>query len=161
MTAVVTIGFVKDAKHHIDVQGFNVYHKNRLIKVCFAFREIIIDFLFFSFLFFFVVKLSDAVILNAWWCVFFLISMSIYIWFLALFLCLNFCELVYSPEWMSMVRNMVSKKFPTCPISHFVNELWTDKCVWTMSRFINGPWKKLEELTKCMNLYCILVWKIM
>ncbi|KAJ6845997.1 protein MICRORCHIDIA 4-like [Iris pallida] len=30
--AVVTIGFVKDAKHHIDVQGFNVYHKNRLIK---------------------------------------------------------------------------------------------------------------------------------
>ncbi|CAN8302408.1 unnamed protein product [Cochlearia groenlandica] len=32
MSAVVTIGFVKDAKHHIDVQGFNVYHKNRLIK---------------------------------------------------------------------------------------------------------------------------------
>ncbi|KAG2675408.1 hypothetical protein I3760_12G003200 [Carya illinoinensis] len=32
MIAVVTIGFVKDAKHHIDVQGFNVYHKNRLIK---------------------------------------------------------------------------------------------------------------------------------
>ncbi|XP_058195614.1 protein MICRORCHIDIA 7-like isoform X2 [Rhododendron vialii] len=30
--AVVTIGFVKDAKYHIDVQGFNVYHKNRLIK---------------------------------------------------------------------------------------------------------------------------------
>jgi hypothetical protein len=30
--AVVTIGFVKDAKEHIDVQGFNVYHKNRLIK---------------------------------------------------------------------------------------------------------------------------------
>ncbi|KAK1257388.1 hypothetical protein QJS04_geneDACA023732 [Acorus gramineus] len=30
--AVVTIGFVKDAKDHIDVQGFNVYHKNRLIK---------------------------------------------------------------------------------------------------------------------------------
>ncbi|XP_062112667.1 protein MICRORCHIDIA 4-like [Humulus lupulus] len=28
----VTIGFVKDAHHHIDVQGFNVYHKNRLIK---------------------------------------------------------------------------------------------------------------------------------
>lgn len=27
-----TIGFVKDAKHHIDIQGFNVYHKNRLIK---------------------------------------------------------------------------------------------------------------------------------
>ncbi|KAK1310161.1 hypothetical protein QJS10_CPA08g01257 [Acorus calamus] len=26
--AVVTIGFVKDAKDHIDVQGFNVYHKN-------------------------------------------------------------------------------------------------------------------------------------
>ncbi|KAJ0972540.1 hypothetical protein J5N97_020499 [Dioscorea zingiberensis] len=32
MVAVVTIGFVRDAKHHIDVQGFNVYHKNRLIK---------------------------------------------------------------------------------------------------------------------------------
>ncbi|KAA0044501.1 protein MICRORCHIDIA 7-like [Cucumis melo var. makuwa] len=28
----VTIGFVKDARSHIDVQGFNVYHKNRLIK---------------------------------------------------------------------------------------------------------------------------------
>lgn len=33
MVAVVTVGFVKDAKHHVDVQGFNVYHKNRLIKV--------------------------------------------------------------------------------------------------------------------------------
>lgn len=33
MVAAVTVGFVKDAKHHIDVQGFNVYHKNRLIKV--------------------------------------------------------------------------------------------------------------------------------
>ncbi|KAL0342297.1 UNVERIFIED_CONTAM: protein MICRORCHIDIA 4 [Sesamum calycinum] len=33
MVAVVTVGFVKDAKAHIDVQGFNVYHKNRLIKV--------------------------------------------------------------------------------------------------------------------------------
>ncbi|XP_028076830.1 protein MICRORCHIDIA 4-like isoform X1 [Camellia sinensis] len=32
MVAVVTIGFVKDAKYHIDIQGFNVYHKNRLIK---------------------------------------------------------------------------------------------------------------------------------
>lgn len=32
MVASVTIGFVKDAKSHIDVQGFNVYHKNRLIK---------------------------------------------------------------------------------------------------------------------------------
>ncbi|VVB12146.1 unnamed protein product [Arabis nemorensis] len=32
MSAVVTIGFVKDARHHVDVQGFNVYHKNRLIK---------------------------------------------------------------------------------------------------------------------------------
>ncbi|GLJ44988.1 hypothetical protein SUGI_0947020 [Cryptomeria japonica] len=31
-TIVVTIGFVKDAKKHIDIQGFNVYHKNRLIK---------------------------------------------------------------------------------------------------------------------------------
>lgn len=35
MAAIVTVGFVKDAKYHIDVQGFNVYHKNRLIKVCF------------------------------------------------------------------------------------------------------------------------------
>ncbi|GAB4828556.1 hypothetical protein Ancab_018216 [Ancistrocladus abbreviatus] len=32
MVAVVTIGFVKDAVDHIDIQGFNVYHKNRLIK---------------------------------------------------------------------------------------------------------------------------------
>ncbi|XP_077251675.1 protein MICRORCHIDIA 4-like [Tasmannia lanceolata] len=32
MVAVVTIGFVKDAEDHIDIQGFNVYHKNRLIK---------------------------------------------------------------------------------------------------------------------------------
>ncbi|CAM8919145.1 unnamed protein product [Rhodiola kirilowii] len=32
MCAVVTVGFVKDAVYHIDVQGFNVYHKNRLIK---------------------------------------------------------------------------------------------------------------------------------
>ncbi|KAK3443385.1 hypothetical protein EUGRSUZ_B03533 [Eucalyptus grandis] len=32
MVASVTIGFVKDASYHIDVQGFNVYHKNRLIK---------------------------------------------------------------------------------------------------------------------------------
>ncbi|XVF44285.1 hypothetical protein PTKIN_Ptkin02bG0108100 [Pterospermum kingtungense] len=32
MVADVTIGFVKDARYHIDVQGFNVYHKNRLIK---------------------------------------------------------------------------------------------------------------------------------
>ncbi|XP_010482378.1 PREDICTED: protein MICRORCHIDIA 4-like isoform X2 [Camelina sativa] len=32
LSAVVTIGFVKDAIHHVDVQGFNVYHKNRLIK---------------------------------------------------------------------------------------------------------------------------------
>lgn len=34
MIANVTLGFVKDARFHIDVQGFNVYHKNRLIKVC-------------------------------------------------------------------------------------------------------------------------------
>lgn len=33
MLAVVTIGFVKDAKDHVNIQGFNVYHKNRLIKV--------------------------------------------------------------------------------------------------------------------------------
>ncbi|KAG1363538.1 Protein MICRORCHIDIA 4 [Cocos nucifera] len=32
MVAVVMVGFVKDAKDHIDIQGFNVYHKNRLIK---------------------------------------------------------------------------------------------------------------------------------
>ncbi|KAK2965709.1 hypothetical protein RJ640_022236 [Escallonia rubra] len=32
MVAVVAMGFVKDAKSHINVQGFNVYHKNRLIK---------------------------------------------------------------------------------------------------------------------------------
>ncbi|CAM6036029.1 unnamed protein product [Sphagnum compactum] len=32
MMAVVTIGFVKDAKDHVNLQGFNVYHKNRLIK---------------------------------------------------------------------------------------------------------------------------------
>ncbi|KAG6425526.1 hypothetical protein SASPL_115967 [Salvia splendens] len=32
MSATVTLGFVKDAHHHIDIQGFNVYHKNRLIK---------------------------------------------------------------------------------------------------------------------------------
>ena len=35
VTTNVTLGFVKDAKSHIDVQGFNVYHKNRLIKVGF------------------------------------------------------------------------------------------------------------------------------
>lgn len=38
MSAVVTIGFVKDAKNHVDVQGFNVYHKNRLIKVSVSFK---------------------------------------------------------------------------------------------------------------------------
>ncbi|KAL8535060.1 hypothetical protein ACS0TY_010907 [Phlomoides rotata] len=32
MSAKVKLGFVKDAVHHIDIQGFNVYHKNRLIK---------------------------------------------------------------------------------------------------------------------------------
>ncbi|KAG2319876.1 hypothetical protein Bca52824_013089 [Brassica carinata] len=32
MVAALKIGFVKDAHHHIDIQGFNVYHKNRLIK---------------------------------------------------------------------------------------------------------------------------------
>ena len=44
MVAVVTIGFVKDAVHHIDVSGFNVYHKNRLIKVGF----VMVNKLFFS-----------------------------------------------------------------------------------------------------------------
>lgn len=33
MVADLKLGFVKDAHHHIDIQGFNVYHKNRLIKV--------------------------------------------------------------------------------------------------------------------------------
>ncbi|XP_010453370.2 PREDICTED: protein MICRORCHIDIA 5-like [Camelina sativa] len=32
MCATIKLGFVKDARHHIDIQGFNVYHKNRLIK---------------------------------------------------------------------------------------------------------------------------------
>ncbi|KAF3569098.1 hypothetical protein DY000_02019116 [Brassica cretica] len=32
MVADLKLGFVKDAHHHIDIQGFNVYHKNRLIK---------------------------------------------------------------------------------------------------------------------------------
>lgn len=32
MVTNVTIGFAKDAQDHIDIQGFNVYHKNRLIK---------------------------------------------------------------------------------------------------------------------------------
>ncbi|XP_010492059.1 PREDICTED: protein MICRORCHIDIA 5-like [Camelina sativa] len=32
MFATIKLGFVKDARHHIDIQGFNVYHKNRLIK---------------------------------------------------------------------------------------------------------------------------------
>ncbi|KAL6135223.1 hypothetical protein ACLB2K_067451 [Fragaria x ananassa] len=31
MVAEVTLGFVKDAENHLDVQGFNVYHRNRLI----------------------------------------------------------------------------------------------------------------------------------
>jgi hypothetical protein len=33
LVANVIIGFVKDAKDHVNIQGFNVYHKNRLIKV--------------------------------------------------------------------------------------------------------------------------------
>lgn len=48
LLAVVTIGFVKDAKHHIDVQGFNVYHKNRLIKVWFALNYNVIFVLVFK-----------------------------------------------------------------------------------------------------------------
>ncbi|KAG0598000.1 hypothetical protein M758_12G036800 [Ceratodon purpureus] len=32
MVANVILGFVKDARDHVNVQGFNVYHKNRLIK---------------------------------------------------------------------------------------------------------------------------------
>lgn len=50
MSAVVTIGFVKDAKHHVDVQGFNVYHKNRLIKVSLSFK-LILPFVSVSFFF--------------------------------------------------------------------------------------------------------------
>ncbi|XP_010556113.1 PREDICTED: protein MICRORCHIDIA 5 [Tarenaya hassleriana] len=32
VVASIKLGFVKDAHNHIDIQGFNVYHKNRLIK---------------------------------------------------------------------------------------------------------------------------------
>ncbi|CAI9093135.1 OLC1v1028556C1 [Oldenlandia corymbosa var. corymbosa] len=32
VSAELHIGFIKDAQYHLDVQGFNVYHKNRLIK---------------------------------------------------------------------------------------------------------------------------------
>lgn len=39
MQAFVTMGFVKDAQDHMDIQGFNVYHKNRLIKVSFLFNN--------------------------------------------------------------------------------------------------------------------------
>lgn len=42
MSAIVIIGFVKDAKHHVDVQGFNVYHKNRLIKVSLYFIGVLL-----------------------------------------------------------------------------------------------------------------------
>ncbi|KAH7427418.1 hypothetical protein KP509_10G043700 [Ceratopteris richardii] len=31
-TTTVTLGFVKEAKEHVNVQGFSIYHKNRLIK---------------------------------------------------------------------------------------------------------------------------------
>lgn len=42
MVSNVVMGFVKDAGEHIDVQGFNVYHKNRLIKVrCYLYRLVI------------------------------------------------------------------------------------------------------------------------
>ncbi|KAJ4843084.1 hypothetical protein Tsubulata_019143, partial [Turnera subulata] len=40
MAVAVTVGFVKDAEH-IDLQGFNVYHKNRLIKVFCPFSPLI------------------------------------------------------------------------------------------------------------------------
>ena len=53
MSAVVILGFVKDAKHHVDVQGFNVYHKNRLIKVSFYLNGLPIRMLLFSNLFFY------------------------------------------------------------------------------------------------------------
>ena len=35
MVVVVTIGFVNDV-HYVDDSGFNVYHKNRLIKLGFV-----------------------------------------------------------------------------------------------------------------------------
>ena len=44
MSAIVIIGFVKDAKHHVDVQGFNVYHKNRLSILGFWFSREIVDY---------------------------------------------------------------------------------------------------------------------
>lgn len=34
-TAETTIGFIKEAPA-LSVSGFNVYHKNRLIRVCFG-----------------------------------------------------------------------------------------------------------------------------
>ena len=42
MMAVVTLGFVKDAMDHVNIQGFNVYHKNRLIKVSIVLASAII-----------------------------------------------------------------------------------------------------------------------
>ncbi|KAK4845956.1 hypothetical protein QYF36_011149 [Acer negundo] len=33
MVTTMTIGFVKDARHHIDIQGFNIYHKNKHIQL--------------------------------------------------------------------------------------------------------------------------------
>ena len=33
MSANIALGFVKDAKSHVNIQGYSVYHKNRLIKV--------------------------------------------------------------------------------------------------------------------------------
>ena len=111
MTAVVTIGFVKDAKHHIDVQGFNVYHKNRLIKVCFA--------LIYHWFFFLFKNLSDNVTLNALWCIciylFIIIVVFIYFWCLTHFLCSSFCVLVYFPEWMDRLRIWSAKSSDHAP----------------------------------------------
>lgn len=62
MVASLKLGFVKDAHHHIDIQGFNVYHKNRLIKVTYNNPQMILSYSFllviiftalFKFLFFF------------------------------------------------------------------------------------------------------------
>jgi hypothetical protein len=48
MVANVIIGFVKDAKHHVPVQGFNVYHRNRLIKVFINYALLYYEYSLFS-----------------------------------------------------------------------------------------------------------------
>ena len=65
MVAVVTIGFVKDAVHHIDVSGFNVYNKHRLIKVMFAMvqKECALNYMIFSLL---MLSYKSKVTHNCW-----------------------------------------------------------------------------------------------